>query len=73
MIGVEKEVPAQATAPFVTLALPIGSSSEVKTPTIPSFAFFHVLYVTLFVLDAIYIGLLWSGRRSETASAPSRS
>ena len=42
-------------------------------PTIPSFAFFHVLYVTLFVLDAIYIGLLWSGRRSETASAPSRS
>lgn len=42
-------------------------------PNLTSFAFFHVLYITLFVLDVIYIGLLWSGRRSERASAPSRS
>lgn len=32
-------------------------------PQVRSFAFFHVLYVTLFVLDAIYIALVWNGRR----------
>ncbi|MFZ5897033.1 MAG: hypothetical protein ACOY0T_38600 [Myxococcota bacterium] len=42
-------------------------------PQVPSFAFFHVLYVTLFVLDAIYIALLWIGRRNASASSPSRS
>jgi hypothetical protein len=43
-------------------------------PTVPSFLFFHVLYVTLFVLDAIYIALVWSGRRRvASASALSAS
>jgi hypothetical protein len=32
-------------------------------PQVPSFAFFHVLYATLFVLDAIYIAMVWSARR----------
>jgi hypothetical protein len=43
-------------------------------PRLPSFAFFHVLYVTLFVLDAIYIAILWSARRGVAkAAALSRS
>lgn len=43
-------------------------------PQVQSFAFFHVLYVTLFVLDAIYIALVWSGRRGMAkASVLSRS
>jgi hypothetical protein len=43
-------------------------------PQLQSFAFFHVLYVTLFALDSIYIALLWSGRRGVSkASVLSRS
>jgi len=43
-------------------------------PGVGSFAFFHVLYVTLFALDAIYIAMVWSGRRgAASASALSRS
>ena len=43
-------------------------------PNVQSFAFFHVLYLSLFVLDAIYIALVWSGRRNvASASALSAS
>ncbi|MGC4086582.1 MAG: hypothetical protein QM756_01555 [Polyangiaceae bacterium] len=41
-------------------------------PHVPSFLFFHVLYVTLFVLDVSYIGLVWSRRQRASASALSR-
>jgi hypothetical protein len=42
-------------------------------PNVPSFLFFHVLYVTLFVLDALYIALLASARRAPSASVARRS
>ncbi len=43
-------------------------------PETPSFAFFHVLYATLFVLDAFYIGLLTRARFSvASASLAARS
>jgi hypothetical protein len=38
-------------------------------PQTPSFAFFHVLYVTLFVLDSIYIALVWRGLRSSASAS----
>ena len=38
-------------------------------PSTPSFAFFHVLYVTLFVLDSIYIALVWRGLRASESAA----
>jgi hypothetical protein len=43
-------------------------------PQLPSYAFFHALYVALFVLDSFYIALLWSARRKPAnASALSLS